>query len=234
MCGCLPASGQVADAGARFDAANELYAQNKFAEAAGAYEQLLKNGVTTPAVYFNLGNAYFKSGEMGRAIAAFRAAGLMTPRDPDLRANLQFARNQVQGPKVVPGRLESWLGTFSSGEWLVGVTILVWLTLGLTIVRLLKPSWKSSVRSWTWISAGCALLVIAGAIGSITLNAADKHAVVIKADATVRNGPFDESPSTFTAHDGAELLVLDQKKDWLQVTDGTTRMGWLKRDAVVF
>jgi len=45
--------------------------------------------------------------------------------------------------------------------------------------------------------------------------------------------PFDESPSAFTARDGAELRVLDHKDDWLQVTDGTRRVGWVKRDAAL-
>jgi uncharacterized protein YgiM (DUF1202 family) len=47
----------------------------------------------------------------------------------------------------------------------------------------------------------------------------------------VRNSPLDQSPSTFSAQDGAELRVLDSKDDWLQVTDDTRRIGWVKRDA---
>ena len=44
--------------------------------------------------------------------------------------------------------------------------------------------------------------------------------------------PHDESPATFTLHDGAELAVLDEKGDWLQVTAGTGRIGWVRRDQV--
>jgi uncharacterized protein YgiM (DUF1202 family) len=68
----------------------------------------------------------------------------------------------------------------------------------------------------------------------VALNASHKVAIVAVADATVRNGPFDESPGAFTAHDGAELRVLDRKDNWLQVTDGKTRVGWLKTDALVW
>src|SRR5262245_50565847 len=85
-------------AGPPFDSANLLYEQGKFAEAASAYQSLLKSGRTSAAVYYNLGNAFFKAGQIGRAIAAYARAEQITPRDPDLRANLQFARNQVQGP----------------------------------------------------------------------------------------------------------------------------------------
>jgi len=62
-----------------------------------------------------------------------------------------------------------------------------------------------------------------------------RNSVIVAArETTVRNGPFDESPSAFTANDGAELRLLDRKDDWLQVTDGTRRIGWVKRDAVIY
>src|SRR5689334_17765004 len=95
---------------AAFDAANKLYEQGKYAEGAGAYEKILQTGTASPALYFNLGNAFFKSGQIGRAIIAYRQAQRLTPRDPDVRANLQFARNQVQGPTLAASRWERWLG----------------------------------------------------------------------------------------------------------------------------
>ena len=57
-----------------FDQANRLYEQGKYAEAASAYENLLHADSNSPALYFNLGNARFKAGQSGRAIAAYRQA----------------------------------------------------------------------------------------------------------------------------------------------------------------
>ena len=96
-----------------FDSANKLYEEGKFAEAVSAYEKLAQSGETSAALYFNLGNAFFKSGQIGRAVAAYRTAEQLTPRDPDVRANLQFARNQAQGPTLSPGRWQRWLGRLS-------------------------------------------------------------------------------------------------------------------------
>ena len=53
---------------AEFDAANKLYAETKFADAAAAYEKLAQSGVVSPALLFNLGNAYYKSGQVGRCL----------------------------------------------------------------------------------------------------------------------------------------------------------------------
>jgi len=62
----------AADIAVDFAAANKLYAEGKFAGAAGIYESLLKTGAQSPALLFNCGNAEFKSGNLGKAIAAYR------------------------------------------------------------------------------------------------------------------------------------------------------------------
>lgn len=221
-------------AATQFDAANKLYAQSKFAEAAVAYNKLVVAGSISPALYFNLGNACFKSGQVGRAIAAYRQAEEMSPRDPDVRANLQFARNLVQGPKLGAGRVQRWLGTLSTNEWAALSTIAVWVTLGLLIACLIKPALKPALRSWIWLAIASSLVIFACSRTALAQNASHKIAIVAVTEASVRNGPFDESPTAFTAHDGAELRVLDQKDDWLQVTDGTTHVGWLKTDSLVW
>ena len=95
----------AAEPAAAFDAANKLYEQGKPAEAAQAFERLAQAGQTSGPLYFNLGNACFKAGQIGRAIAAYRQAELLAPRDPDARANLQFARKQVEGPTLAPRRI---------------------------------------------------------------------------------------------------------------------------------
>jgi tetratricopeptide (TPR) repeat protein len=228
-----PLSATAADATAAFDAANKLYAQGKFAEAASAYQDLVHSGTVSPALYFNLGNAFFKSSQVGRAIAAYRQAERLTPRDPDVRANLQFARNQIQSPTLRASRWEGWLGTLNLNEWTGLSAIALWLTFGLLTVRELRPALARALRSWALLSGLSAACLLTSLALAWTLQSPHKTAVVTVKEATIRNGPFDESPGAFTAHDGAELRVLDRKDDWLQVTDGTRRVGWVKRDAAL-
>jgi tetratricopeptide (TPR) repeat protein len=70
----FPAQSPAAVSAAAFDSANKLYEEGKFAEAASAYETLAKSGQSSATLCFNLGNAFFKSGQIGRAIAAYRQA----------------------------------------------------------------------------------------------------------------------------------------------------------------
>ena len=222
------------DTASAFDAANRHYAQNKFSEAAADYEKLIAAGPVSPALYFNLGNANFKSGKIGRAIAAYRQAETLTPRDPDVRANLQFARAQVPGPTLQANLLQRALGTLSLDEWTRLGAVALWVTCGLLAWRQIRPSLATALRGWTLLS-GTAALTLWIAVALAFLQDPSRDSVIVSArEATVRNGPFDESPGAFTANDGAELRLLDRKDDWLQVTDGTRRIGWVKQDAVIY
>lgn len=226
------AGAATADALAQFEAANRLYEQGRFAEAARGYEAILKGGSFSPAVYFNLGNARFKAGELGRAVVAYRRAMQLSPRDPDVLANLRFAREQVHGPKWQPARPEQWLERLSLDEWTLLAAGAFWLALGLLAVRQVRPGLASWLRWPTRISV-VAALGLGGALGTVWFEQTGRQiAVVIVREATARQGPFEESPEAFKVHDGAELRVLDGKDDWLQVGDGRRRPGWVKREAV--
>src|SRR5579859_917403 len=113
-----------------FDRGNQLYDAGKFNEAIAAFQGVVRSGRTSPAVWFNLGNAWFKAGQLGHAIAAYRQAEQLAPRDPDLRANLKFARAQVQGPTLIPGWSQRLLGRLSLNEWTWVAVVSVWVWFG--------------------------------------------------------------------------------------------------------
>ena len=218
---------------AAFDSANKLYEEGKFAEAASAYDTLAKSGQYSAALYFNLGNAFFKSGQIGRAIAAYRQAEQITPRDPDLRANLQFARNQTPSPTLLPTRWHRWLGRLTLNEWTVLAVGAVWLCLLLLAVLQWRPALKPALRLYVLSLAILACLLCACVGATLRETRFTRIAIVITRDTAVRYGPLAESPTAFTVHDGAELQVLDQKDDWLQVSTDPRRVGWLRRDQVL-
>jgi tetratricopeptide (TPR) repeat protein len=215
-----------------FDNASRLYGQDRFSEAAQAYEDILKNGLASPALYFNLANARFRSGQVGRAIVSYRRAGLLAPRDPDIRANLQFARNHVEGPTLKPGLVERCVSGLSLNEWTVLCAAAFWGFLLLLSAGQWRPQWRPALRRFQWV-AGAALVMLACCVVLAWNAGSVRIAVVVEKDAIVRNGPLDEQSSVCTVHDGAELLVLDEKDGWVQVADGGKRSGWIKRSAVV-
>jgi tetratricopeptide (TPR) repeat protein len=226
----------AADVSAEFSAANKLYAEGKFKEAAGAWEQTIQETRTTgsasAALYFNYGNAEFKLGRLGRAIAAYRHAALLTPRDSDVLGNLEFARDQVQGATVRPGRWQSWVGALTLNEG-TGLTAgAFWLMFLLLAVKQLRPALAPRLHGVTLAAVGATVLFGAVLAVQATGHFSRRTAVVIESNVIARSGPFDEAQNAFAVHDGAELTVLDRHDDWYQVADGAGKTGWLPRRQV--
>jgi len=217
----------ASDLAADFSAANRFYAQGKFPEAARAYETILQTGATSPALLFNFGNAEFKSGHLGRAIAAYQRAEQLSPRDAELRANLAFARNQVQGVTLRESRWQNWVGALTLNEGAALTAVLLWLTFGLLIARQIRPALVPKLKSATWIFT--ALTVFSATVlGKQAANHfSNANAVVVADNVTARSGPFEDAQSAFTARDGAEMSVLSRREDWVQVADGAGKIGWL-------
>lgn len=229
----VPLGASATNSEPSFEAANKLYEEGRFADAATAYETLLNSGGVSAAVYFNLGNAYFKAGQLGRAITAYRNARSLSPRDPDITANLQFARNQRQGPSIAISTFQRWLGKFSLNEWTALATVAFWAWMLLQASTELRPAFKRPLRGTLLVlgasTVGLGILLVAG----WRAERLSQVVVVTTPQASVRHGPLDESQVAFTVNDGAELRLLDRKDDWFQVTTGPNRVGWLKRDLVI-
>jgi len=222
----------AADVSPDFSAANELYAKGKFADAAAAYEKILQTSGQSPALLFNCGNAEFKAGHLGQAIAAYRQAELLAPRDAELRANLTFVRSQVQGATLRDSRWQNWIGSLTLNEGTVITAICFWAMFALLAARQLRPALTPKLRGLTRL-----LVVLAFLSGAVLAVQAANHftsavAVVTGAEATARSGPFDDAQSTFTARDGTEMRILDRHNDWVEVADGTGKIGWFNKQQV--
>ena len=137
--------------------ANQLYTNRQYGDAVQIYEQLVDSGVRNADVYYNLGNAYFKNGELGQAIANYRRAEMLTPRDPLVRANLEFvlARRedkpmQARTLPLVAGVLRVYR-VLSLNEWLIAGILLYTLACSLWILRTRRPGHgRSTAWLWTW------------------------------------------------------------------------------------
>ncbi len=220
------------ETGANFENANRLFETGKFEAAADAYERILAGGLGSAELFFNLGNARFRAGQIGSAIAAYRQAQELKPRDPDTQANLKFAREQVRGPHWKPSRGEQMIRRLSLDEWSVLASGAVWFLFTILTVVQLKPVWKTGLRVWTWLAAFLTLLALALLVTAWTIQRGQTIAVVTTREAVIKHGPLEESQAAFTTTDGAELLVLDRKDQWLMVSAGRNRTGWLPANAV--
>src|SRR5207253_7223505 len=105
----LPTPSLLAQADAEFAKANQEFAQGHFKEAISGYEALIRAGQWSANVFYDLGNAYFRTSDFGGAIVNYERALALEPHHPEATANLQIARDEARALEMQPSRLERYL-----------------------------------------------------------------------------------------------------------------------------
>ncbi len=222
---------------ARFYRANALYNEGQYQGAASEYEALAATGVQSAPLYFNLGNAYFKAGQLGQAILNYERARRLDPADPDVRANLSFAlaSTGAQGCDAAPvwQRLLFPLAQRMPLWRLVGLTSAAYSLafLGFAAFRLVRsrPRWLRSV------SAALAVLALIGGTSlaaQLWQHTAARGVIAAEGNTPVRFEPSDTGTVHYTLQQGSLVRVLESRTGWLLVARCDGRKGWVREDAV--
>ena len=219
----------VAAPQADFDQANRALAQGKYLDAIEQYHRLLKQG-TSPALENNLGLAYYQNGQMGQAVAHFRRAERLAPRDAEIQANLRLARGKIS--KSMGGE-EGEGPTLTLNEWAFLPLGAVWLAGGFWGISRFSPRAASVLRGYSW-GAGLLALGLGGmAARAAVLRYQEPDLVVVRPDAALRQSPFPEAKSIINLPEGIELHVEEVRADWFLARDlNSNRTGWLRQDLV--
>lgn len=215
---------------------NSAYRAGDFAGAIAAYEHVAGGGHGSSALYFNLGNAYFKKGERGRAILNYERARELSPRDPDVLANLAYAES-VAG--LEPCALPVWEQMVFPLARRVTRAGLLWAALGAYTASVLVLALRRLLPARPVWLAWCA-----GALGALALwvgaTAAYREAtergaaavVVAGGETPVRFEPAATGTVHFSAHEGTLLRIAGERDGWVQVTRCDGRRGWMEGSAV--
>lgn len=218
------------------DSLPEAEQKEAFQRTALMFQGLVDRGVRSGPIYYNLGNAWARCGERGRALAAYHSARRYMPLDPHLASNLQT----LQGA-VPPGRpptplieylffWQDWFGVrqkalFATASALLAslcgflccfirhrrMRRLAWTSLALTVIACLSTGYDWYRFEWT------------------------RHAVVAVEEARPRKGHSEQYETAFTASVtlGTTAEVLDRRGDWVYLRFGPGRDAWLPAKEVV-
>jgi hypothetical protein len=222
-----------------FSRGNAAFEKGRFEDAAEAYRTVLRYGILDLRVEYNLGCAAFRLGRLGEAILHFERARRLAPTDPDVRANLEFARSRcfdrVEPPEVAaPIRMARALqDTVGPDRQAVAMLLLVWLVAGLVAWRSSRPGGWNATAGWVLAS----LLLLLAIVGSSWLVTRDRLegtpvAVVLAPSLEVRAGPGETNAVLFTVHEGLSLEVRSERQGWVQVSLPNGLNGWVPEEAV--
>lgn len=223
-----------------FRRAEDLYQEERYPEAIQVYESMRASGVEDGVLYYNLGNAYFKSGRLGLAIVSYERASKLMPGDEDLRANLAFADELVSGgvePPPLP-LLVGWgvdLYRRALPGFLAQALSFAFLLGGASFSIVVMDRWPS-LRSPALValaaSAVVALLAGASLVAKLHAESSRVEAVVVTENAYVRSGPGESSPRLAEIHEGLKVRVLGEREGYFQVSLANGLTGWIPKEQV--
>ena len=213
------------------------YSDGRWEESANSWESLRGAGVESAELYYNLGNAYFKSGEVAKAVLNYERSLRIDPSFSDARFNLEFARSMVQDriDEVPEFILKTWARKLSylmnSNAWAVLSLVLFASFLVMLLLFLLGP--RKGLRRTGFYSAIVLILLSAGSYGFSVwqrnvYRRADS-AVVMKPVSSVKSSPSEESSKDlFLLHEGTKVGVLDSVGKWVNISLSDGRQGWIQ------
>jgi len=214
---------------------NEAYLHGDYAAAVAAYEEVDRQGLASSDVAFNLGDAYFRKGALGPAIWAFERALAFDPGDDDARYNLERARklaarranDRMEGEDRDPAWMRLVAGVSAPTEtWLFVAFYLAFFAV------LIGRRWAGR-ESRPALIAGAAVLAV-GALLSGALLAGRVYldripfGVVLPDEIAVKEGADVNYRTSFDAHAGLRVRIVDHDQDWLRVRLANGLEGWVR------
>ena len=221
----------------RFKQANELYRQGRYREAAPLYEKLASEGASGAALYYNLGNTYFKQGQIGRAVLFYERAIRLAPKDKEILGNLAYAREFVQD-KVVAPEPSAWMRRLVYFYELLTLNMTMLLSSFFYFILVLvvcsfivRPASRRAIRKWL-ILFSILLSLSLPLLGAKLFSQRYAEAVVIAREVEVRYGPSPQETKAFLLHEGTSCAIRDVSGEWVLIWLANDRGGWVPRESL--
>lgn len=221
-----------------FREANALYAEGAYDGAVSRYERVVGGGIESPDVRYNLANAYFKAGMMGRAVLNYERALRLDPGHEDARANLEFVSEiladrqaSVGGPMSV--LFEDAYSRATAGRLAVLASLSYFILVGAVTLGILR----GAVTGWVArlaVVMGILLVVVCGLLAvRLYQERSLREAVVLAPEVAVRTGPGEDFVLEFRLHEGTKVRAREDRGDWIRISVGGSDLeGWLPAGSI--
>jgi len=222
-----------------FYKANSLYEQREYEKASQEYANILNSNIESGALYFNIGNTFFKMGKMGYAILSYKKAQRLMPGDSDIKSNLAYAESLTEDSALQALRQNkvAWLFKFPFREYSLNTVSIILLILYIMLIAMLLigiiyPVFKRRMA----ILFYPVLIGFILTLGAFSIRYYDEemlsHGVIVAKEAECKYEPIEKSNNYFTLKEGQEVLVLKARSGWSRIRRLDGKLAWVKSDAV--
>ena len=212
-----------------WETANALYGERNYSRSAQAYASLLTQFPQDPSLHFNLGNALFRQGELGKALYHYEEALVLDPRSPDIRGNRDLTRTQLRLADL--DKRPAWvqwctdkISYVRRGE-LFSLTLLLYLALlGSSILRFYDPNgWVIFGRRFIFWTLFLVLPVLAFKVYETW----EPEGIVLVSKVEAKYGPASQEKTAFSLAEGMKVKVAEKRSGWYRIQLPSGDTGWV-------
>ena len=223
-----------------WDRANTLYINGNYKGAIAAYDSIINEGYVSSKLYYNLGNAYFRENEIGKAIVNYNKAKKLAPANRDIEYNLAVANSYTKDlSETVPEFfLQRWFRALrtalDSNTWAIVSLVALACVLACAIVYLLAEKHNFRRGGFYTGIVFCIMFIL-----SVIFASMERHemlhpskAIVILSAAPVKSSPDRTSKDIFILHEGTEVEIMTSYDSWTEIMIANGNKGWIQNSAL--
>jgi len=216
---------------------NKEFKSGDYISAINTYQKVIESGYVSPELYYNTGNAYFKSNDMAHAILFYERAKRLKPSDEDISFNLKIANSKIVDKiDVLPSLfIVNWWNAaaaiFTHTGWAVISIVAFCLMLSLFLFYLFGNTLSfRKISFFTGIAfMGIFLLSILFARKQFLLSSNTEEAIIISPVVNVKSSPDLQATDIFILHDGTKVRITDNIGSWYEIRIPSGNKGWIDR-----
>ena len=221
---------------------NQQYDEGLYLEAIESYLEVLEADVESDQLYYNLGNAYFKTNDLASAILYYEKAKRINPNDEDIAYNLGVANSRIVDkienvPQIIFKRWwNQFYNMFSANSWskvAIGLFIFTLILIAIYLLahtRFIKKLFFVLGLIFLFISISS--FFVSYQKYYYTKN--HKEAILFASTLTVKSSPNRNSVDLFVIHEGTKVYVLDQVGEWVEIRIANGSVGWLPQSELKY
>lgn len=227
--------------------ADSAYSADNFQLAEQLYLRALETGGSSTALFYNLGNAYYRQGNLGKAIVNYERALKLDPTNRDAKANLEFVNSKITDKQIDSGSymMSVWdgaVGMFHADTWAILALVLFAVFLGAVAVYVFSSAVAVKKASFfgglvVFLVTVCAVIISFAAANRV--NSAD-YAIILPPASQLSTSPREarnQAEQAFLLHEGTKVEIIDSISSqgeglWYEVMVGHGERAWVKADEI--